>query len=253
MLDSTQRFSSRVENYVKYRPTYPAAVVELLKAECGLTRASTVADIGSGTGLLSALFLREGCRVYGVEPNREMREAGERLLAPDPNFKSVNATAEATTLDEGSVDFAAAGQAFHWFDFARARAEFARILRPGGWVALVWNERRHRSTPFMRAFEHLLATRGTDYARVVHHDFDESLIPRFFGTSEAHFKSYDNHQVFDFEGLKGRTLSASYVPQTGDPNYELMLRELAAVFDAHQRGGSVRFDYDTKVFYGKLE
>ncbi len=253
MLDSTQRFSNRVENYVKYRPTYPPAVIELLKDECGLTRDSIIADIGSGTGILSELFLRHGCQLYAVEPNREMREAGERLLENYPNFKSVNATAEATTLMDASVDFVTAGQAFHWFDATRARAEFARILRPDGWVVLVWNERRNDATPFMRGFEHLIATRGTDYAQVVHHRFDETVIHPFFGTNKVRLKSFENAQVFDFEGLKGRTLSASYVPQPGDPNYDLMLNELAALFDAHQHQGQVSFDYDTKVFYGRLK
>ena len=151
MSDSTRRFSSRVDNYVKYRPSYPPEVVELLAAECGLTPGALVADIGAGTGLLAELFLQNGYRVLGVEPNREMRQAGERLLGDYPHFTSIDGTAEVTTLADKSVDIITAGQAFHWFDREKARAEFARILRPGGWVALVWNERRVDATPFLAA------------------------------------------------------------------------------------------------------
>lgn len=141
-MDPKQRFSSRVENYEKYRPSYPAAVIDTLRGECGLSSRSTIADIGSGTGLFSRLFLDFGCRVFGVEPNPDMRAAGERVLSAYPRFTSLDGSAEATGLAVGSVDFAAAGQAFHWFDPPRARDEFARILRPGGWVVLAWNERR---------------------------------------------------------------------------------------------------------------
>src|SRR5689334_18081902 len=176
MSDSTRRFSSRVENYVKYRPSYPPQVVELLANECGLTQvgaeridpqppapgsqppASLIADIGAGTGLLAELFLKRGYRVLGIEPNREMREARARLLAGYPHYTAIDGTAEASTLDDHSVDLITAGQAFHWFDRERARAEFARILRPSGWVALVWNERRIDSTPFLADYERLLRT-----------------------------------------------------------------------------------------------
>lgn len=250
--DPLKRFSTRVENYARYRPTYPQAVVRLLEEECGLTPDSVVADIGSGTGLLSELFLKNGNRVIAIEPNREMREAGERLLRSYANFESVAAAAEATTLDEQSVDFISAGQAFHWFDLDRARVEFSRILKPEGWVVVVWNERRTDSTPFLVAYERLLKTYGTDYEEVSRKYADDTLIYPFFGGSRVHLKTFENRQVFDFESLKGRVLSASYTPEPGHPNHERMLAELAAVFEAHSEKGRVSFDYDTKVYYGKL-
>lgn len=251
--DPTRRFSGRVENYVKYRPTYPPEFVELLRDECELTRASVVADVGSGTGIMSGLFLKEGCRVYGIEPNREMREAGERLLKGYSNFTSVNATAEATTLDDASVDFVTAGQSFHWFDITRTRAEFVRVLKRGGSVVLVWNERRVDTTPFLRAYENLLLARGTDYQQIMHQHLDEEVLRRFFGAGGVRLKTFENRQVFDFEGLKGRVLSSSYVPAPDHPDHALLMRELAAVFDAHEKRGHVSFDYDTKIYYGSLE
>ncbi len=252
MTDSTQRFSNRVENYIKYRPTYPAAVVDLLEAECGLTAQSVVADLGSGTGLLAELFLRHGNPVYGVEPNREMREAGERLLADYPRFWSIAGTAEATTLAEGSADFVTAGQAFHWFDRARARVECGRILGAEGWVVLIWNDRRVGTTPFLEAYERLLLTHGTDYETVNHTNVDADVLGAFFGPGGYRVATFENRQVFDFEGLKGRLLSSSYAPEAGQPGHAPMLAELRAIFEAHQTGGAVAFDYDTRVYYGHL-
>jgi SAM-dependent methyltransferase len=250
--DPTRRFSSRVEDYVKYRPGYPEALLRLLEEECGLTASSAVADVGSGTGLLSELFLRNGNRVYGVEPNREMREACEQLLAAYTNFASVEGRAEATTLEDASVDFVTAGQAFHWFDPPRARREFARILRPGGWVALVWNDRRTAGSPFLEDYERLLLEYGTDYAEVSVKYAEESMLAALFGPSEPSRRTFDNEQVFDFDGLRGRLMSSSYTPEPGHPNFEPMLRELEELFRRHRRDGRVVVAYDTKVFYGRL-
>ena len=250
--DPTARFSTRVADYVKYRPGYPAAVLRLLERECGLGPGSVVADVGSGTGLLSELFLKNGNRVYGVEPNLEMREAGERLLASYPNFKSVEGRAEATTLDDGAVDFVTAGQAFHWFDPPRARVEFARILRPGGWVVLVWNDRRTAGTPFLEDYERLLLEYGTDYREVSVKYAEESMLAALYGPSEMRAQTFENQQVFDFDGLRGRLTSSSYVPQPGHPDFDPLMRALEVLFRRHQRDGRVVVDYDTKVFYGRL-
>jgi SAM-dependent methyltransferase len=253
MSDSTRRFSSRVENYVRYRPGYPPAVIELLSAECGLRPDSRVVDIGSGTGLLAQLFLASGCRVVGVEPNREMRAAGERLLADFAHFTSVDGAAEATTLPAQSADFVVAGQAFHWFDQARARAEFARILRPGGWVVLVWNDRRTATTPFLAAYEQFLERYAIDYAQVNHKRLDQATIGAFFAPGAWSVQMFENRQLFDFTGLAGRLLSSSYAPEAGHPGHQPMIAALRAIFDQHQEGGQVAFDYDTIVYYGRLQ
>jgi SAM-dependent methyltransferase len=215
--DPTRRFSNRVEDYIKYRPTYPRALVGLLEAECGLTRESVIADVGSGTGILSELFLRNGARVYGVEPNREMREAGERLLAAYDNFVSVDGRAEATALADSSVDFVTAGQAFHWFEPASARREFERVLKEGGWAVLVWNDRRTEGAPLLAEYERLLLEYGTDYGEVSNKWAEGDSINALFGPSEVLTKEFDNEQVVDFDWLKGRLTSASYAPTPGHP------------------------------------
>jgi len=252
MTDVTQRFSSRVENYIKYRPGYPNGVIETLRSECGLTSDSIIADIGSGTGILTEMFLRNGNLVYGIEPNREMREAGERLLKGYPRFHSVAAQAEDTRLPDNSVDFIMAGQAFHWFDREKAREEFARTLKPQGWIALIWNERVTTTTPFLITYEQLLKDYSTDYEQVDHRRIDDIVIRDFFGSDDFRLKQFKNVQVFDYEGVKGRLLSSSYAPEEGHPNYEPMLAELERIFQAYQSDDKVVFEYVTQMYYGQL-
>jgi SAM-dependent methyltransferase len=251
--DSVKRFSSRVEYYIKYRPKYPSELLDFLREEMGLSSSSVVADVGSGPGVLTEMFLKNGNRVYGVEPNKEMRGTAERLLAEYPNFRSVNGSAEATTLASGSVDFVTAGQAFHWFDVLKTRAEFSRILKPQGWAVLVWNSRKLDSTPFLKAYESFLWNFGIDYKEVHHRHVNEKVLTQFFGAGGYRMKSFDNVQVFDYEGLKGRVLSSSYMPLEGHPRYEPMLSELQKIFREHQRDGTVKFEYDTETYYGRIQ
>jgi len=253
--DPTRRFSDRVENYVRYRPGYPADVIDVLARETGLTPQSEIADIGSGTGISSELFLRNGNTVFGVEPNTEMREAADRLLAAYPCFHSVPARAEATTLCDASVDYVTAGQAFHWFDPLLARTEFARILRHRGWVVLLWNARRLDSTPFLRAYDAMLERYGTDYRQVRHQNLDVERLRALFDGELGHafqLRKLYNEQRFDFEGLRGRLLSSSYTPTASHPGYLPMLRELKRIFDEHAQGGSVAIEYDTEIYFGHL-
>jgi SAM-dependent methyltransferase len=252
MPDSKQRFSDRVENYIRCRPSYPPQAIELLRSECGLTPQSVVADIGSGTGILSNLFLENGNRVLGVEPNQEMRSAGERLLADYKAFTSISGSAEQTGLADGSVDLVAAGQSFHWFDRTRARSEFRRILKPGGWVVILWNNRLTDSTSFLRAYEELLLRCGTDYAQIDHKNITEDVLREFFQPGEFRRKLLPNEQVFDFEGLKGRALSSSYVPGEGHAMHAAFMEELETIFKQHNHAGRIAFAYETQVYYGRV-
>jgi ubiquinone/menaquinone biosynthesis C-methylase UbiE len=249
--DPKERFTNRVDHYVKYRPSYPRAVLDLLESECGLTRSSVVADVGSGTGILSELFLENGNHIFGIEPNSEMREACERRLGEHPRFTSVAGAAEATTLDDHSVDFVTAGQAFHWFDPERARAEFARILKPGGWVTLIWNWRRKDTTPFLASYERLLEAYRTDRGEAEIWRRGDEMAASFFESFEK--ATFDNEQLLDLDGFKGRLLSISYVPALGEPGTEDMLREVEKIFDEHQSDGRISVEYETKVYYGRLE
>jgi ubiquinone/menaquinone biosynthesis C-methylase UbiE len=249
--DSTQRFSSRVGNYVRYRPSYPPTVLDLLKTQCGLTEASVIADIASGTGIFTRMLLGNGNRVLGVEPNAEMRHAAEEFLLSHSNFTSVAGSAEATTLADHSVDFVTAAQAAHWFDREKARREFIRIGKPGAWTVLLWNERRTDSTAFLTSYEKLLVEYGTDYQDVRSERTTEQ-IETFFSPAQFQVRTFDYQQEFDYPALEGRLLSSSYTPQAGDPGYAPMLRELRRIFDQYRVNDRVAFEYDTRVYYGQL-
>ena len=251
-VDAKQRFSNRVTDYVRYRPGYPPALLDLLGPECGLRPDHTIADIGSGTGLLTKLFLDHGNRVFGVEPNDEMRGAGEHFLQGYANFSSVNGSAEATSLPPQSVDFIAAGQAFHWFNTELAGNEFRRILRPAGWVVVVWQDRRMEDTAFGRAYEDLLERFGVDYKRVKDAYPETEKIRTFFDSGSFRTRDLPNHQVFDWEGLCGRLRSSSYAPTEAHANYAPMMAHLRNIFDTHHQNGSVRMEYFARVYFGKL-
>jgi len=250
-LRPTERFSDRVADYVRYRPGYPPELLECLRRLCRLTPQWVVADIGSGTGLLTKIFLENGNRVFAVEPNAAMRAAGEEYLRGFSQLVSREGRAEATSLEAHSVDLVAAGQALHWFDRPRARAEFARILRPGGWVALVWNERL-TSTPFLADYEQLLHRYSRDYARVDHRNIDEEALTEFFHPGHFRQEVFFIRQQFDWEGVQGRWLSSSYVPAAGQPGHEQMCGELEAIFRRYQQDSLVDWEYKTRVYYGRF-
>ncbi len=249
MTDSVTRFSNRAENYALYRPGYPAGVIAVLASDCGLTKSSTIADIGSGTGILTELLIKNGNKVFAVEPNAAMREFAERALDVSGNFVSVDASAESSGLSDASVDFVVAAQAFHWFDLPKAKREFARILKTNGWIVLIWNERRLDSTPFLQQYEALLLRYGTDYQKVRHENIT-GQIAEFFLPETFHLKTLENAQHFNLESLKGRLLSSSYTPDETHRDFEPMLRDLESVFANNQKDGTVTFEYETRIYYG---
>jgi SAM-dependent methyltransferase len=249
-LRSTERFSDRVEDYVRYRPDYPRALVDWLHG-LGVHPGWTVADVGAGTGISSKLFLDAGHRVTAVEPNAAMREAATRWLGGEERFHAVDGTAEATGLGDGSVDLVIAAQAFHWFDKEKVRAEFARVLSPHGLAVVFWNSRRLTGTPFLEGYERLLLEYGLDYRGVAERYTDDASMERWYGRGFRGMASFPHGQKLDYDALLGRLMSSSYAPKPGHPNHEPMLHELRALFDATQDGGTVDFDYDTRVFAGR--
>jgi SAM-dependent methyltransferase len=249
--DAKQRFSTRVADYVRYRPSYPSALLDLLRGECSLRPGHIIADIGSGTGFLSELFLKNGNRVYGVEPNKDMRSAGEEYLASYDGFSSIEGSAEATTLDDASVDFVTAGQSFHWFEPDAARREFLRILKTGGWMVIAWNDRRMEEASFTRAYENILERFGIDYKNVKDSYPETERIREFLSNFSQ--RDLPNYQILDWDSLRGRLRSSSFSPTEGHPNYAPMMEELRKLFDAYQQDGQVRMDYFTRVYYGHLK
>lgn len=251
--DPKKRFSSRVEKYIKYRPGYPPEIIELLKEKKIYSANSVIADIGSGTGILSEFFLKEGNLVYGVEPNIDMRNAAEKLLSKYLKFISIDGSAESTTLDPNNIDIITAGQAFHWFNLEKARLEFLRILKPEGWVVLIWNRRKKHTNEFLKEHEKFLLKYGTDYKAIEKSKLDFDKFFRGNKSDKIYERArFDNYQIFDYNGLKGRLLSTSYIPLDESPKYNKMLLDLKQLFKKYQKDGLIRFEYDTEVFYGQL-
>lgn len=240
-----------MENYVRYRPGYPRAIIDLMRLECGLQPHHLVADIASGTGLFTRLLLDNANSVFAVEPNQEMREMGNHELSGYDRLVSVAGTAEETTLRDASVDFVTAAQAAHWFDRSKARAEFIRILKPGGRCVLIWNERCIDTTPFLRDYEQMLLAYGTDY-KEVRHERTTAVIHEFFAPEPCREKVFRNNQRLDYDGTAGRLLSSSYAPLADHPNHGPMMQELNRIFRIHAVNNAVEFQYNTRVFCGKL-
>ena len=250
-MNTVERFSNRVENYVKYRPDYPPEVLDLFRREMNLQIDSVIADIGAGTGISSKMFLENGNPVYGVEPNAAMRAAAKEFLKEFPRFKIVNGTAENTNLPDNAVDFVVAAQAFHWFDKEKTPKEFGRILRNGGFIILIWNERQLDTTAFLRGYEELLKKYGTDYEKVRHDNIEEKILQDFF-QADYRRKTFENVQTVDFEGLKGRILSSSYMPAEDDSRFEPMVAEMQSLFAKYAENGKIQILYDTNVFYSRF-
>lgn len=256
-MDSKERFSSRVDAYREFRPRYPVEVTALLWQQCGLTPASVIADIGAGTGMLAELFLRHGNFVSAVEPNRAMRSACEELRSEYPKLTCIDGSAEATTLPDHCADFVTVGQALHWFNLERARAEFVRILQPSGWCAVIYNERRTGGNAFHDGYERILREFGADYETVRSKYPHQQKLEEFFrpphpATPAMQQASFHNAQEFDLNGLMGRILSSSYMPQPGHPRYPAMLHAVEQLFSQCQQGGHVRLEYDCVVTYRRL-
>ena len=244
--DPKKRFSSRVENYIKFRPSYPLKIIEFLKEKKILTKDSVVADIGSGTGILSKIFLDNGNQVYGIEPNKDMREAAEKILLGYPNFTSLEGSAESTGLEDNSIDLITAGQAFHWFDVDEAKREFKRILKTNYNVVIIWNNRGKGGSEFNSSYENFMLKYGTDYKEVRKREGSVNRLYRY------HRQLYYNFQDLDFSSFKGRVLSASYIPLADSPIFPKMILELEELFHTHQRNGLIRIEYDTEIYYGQL-
>lgn len=251
-VSSKDRFSLTVENYVKFRPHYPIEVIAILKNKCALSKKSVIADIGSGTGIFTRLLLENGNQVLGVEPNENMRKAGEDYLRNFKGFDSINGSSEKTTLTDHSVDIITVAQAFHWFDQAKIKSEFSRILKPDAYIVLLWNLRDNSYSDFMRDCENLLQTFGIDYNEICAEGVTDESIQQFFSPISVDIMCLPNRQSVDWTGLSGRLQSTSYVPKVGDENFDEMMVHAKTIFDKNQENGIVTFAYDTKIYISQL-
>ena len=246
MKSSTTRFSDRVEDYMKYRPRYPQQIIEILKTKTGLSQNSIIADIGSGTGISTGIFINNGNKVYAVEPNKEMREAAELIYLKESNFISVNGTAEKSNLKEHSIDIIFCGTAFHWFNRNETKIEFSRVLKQNGHIVLVWNLRKEQDD-FQEEYESILL-KIPEYTDVIHRNISDKDIAEFFSPGVFHKDSLPNFQTLDLDGLKGRLKSSSYCPKEGI-EYENLMHEMDRLFHRFEKNGVIKFEYETMIYY----
>lgn len=251
-IDSTKRFSNRVNNYVKYRPGYPDEVIKFLQQECNLSGSSVIADIGSGTGIFTNLLLNQGYKVYAVEPNEDMQHAAKHQFSENKNFIPTNGSAEVTTLPNKSTDLIVCAQAFHWFNKEKTRVEFKRILKDGGQAALIWNNRQADADDFSIAYENILKTHTNEYSQVNHRNISDNDLKAPFRNGEYKAVYYPNIQIFDEDGLMGRAFSSSYVPPEGTGEGENFRQLLKGIFEKYNKNETVSFHYITEVYLGKV-
>lgn len=251
MVSSSERFTNRVGDYVRYRPDYPIAATDELSAELSLASGMTVADIGAGTGLLTLSLMRTGANVIAIDPNEDMLAAAREYLAGHDNVRIIVGSAEETSLSEQSLDAITAGQAFHWFDHARAREEFLRVLKPGGMVALVWNAKAFGTSPFLAGYERILDERVPEFAEVRHETSGDAEIAEFYG-SEPTVYSFPHEQRFNWDGVLGRAMSSSYTPKPGHSNHESFVTALRNLFHEHAEDDTIAWPYTTMFYVGTL-
>ncbi|WP_168121661.1 class I SAM-dependent methyltransferase [Paenibacillus sp. HB172176] len=251
-MDSKSRFTNRVENYVKYRPSYGKDAVDFLYETIGFRKEDIICDMGSGTGIFSKLLLERGSEVIGLEPNEAMREEAMKQLAGFPNYKAAEGSAEETGLEAASVNHIVCAQSFHWFDQELAKREMKRILKPGGKVALIWNSRKTTGSPFLEQFEQLLLDFGADYEKVGHKSITQKSLQPFFAEDGPNLERFVMRQRFDETGLLGRLLSSSYCPLPGQKGYDRMIDRLRRLFEENESGGCVTVEYDTELYWGEV-
>jgi ubiquinone/menaquinone biosynthesis C-methylase UbiE len=244
----TEKFTRKAEVYAKYRPSYPTDLLKILGVQIGFTKDKIVADVGSGTGILSRIFLDNGNFVYGIEPNNEMRSFAERDLSQYPKFVSVNRAAENTGLLGSSIDLVTAGQALHWFDLEKARVEFARILKPSGNVMIVYNERK-KEDGMMDDYDKIIDRNASKSETP---DIDAAYLTKFFDTKDYKEFTVPNEQILDYDGLIGRATSASYLPSRSDPGFDSLEKDLRKLYDTYQENGKIVLRYDTILFLGQI-
>ncbi|MGC1872540.1 MAG: class I SAM-dependent methyltransferase [Acidobacteriaceae bacterium] len=253
-LDHRARFADRATVYHRYRSKFPPELLDVLRERCGLQAHSVIADVGAGTGMLAELFLANGNRTFAVEPNAEMLALCRRLCEPYPNLTCVQASAEATTLPDASVDIVAVGRALHWFDLPAAKREFQRVLVPGGWLAVMGNIWERETGDFAKEYDSAVLKHARDLstAKDRYTIFEPARLQDFLALAKMEAVTLSRTRKVTLEELIGRTVSISYAPLPDQPGYPAMCDELTAIFYRHQQNSTVEVAEDWSVCCGQI-
>ncbi len=240
--DRLTRFSTRADDYARFRPSYPAGAIEAILDGLGDPAGLTCLDVGAGTGISARLLAERGCRVIAVEPNASMRAKAEA----HPRVEYLEGNAEQTGARDASIDLVLAAQAYHWFDEGPALAEFARVLRPGGRLAVMWNVPDEKDAGGA-GYREIMLRYATEPPTSPWNNFNPPSL-----AGDARFEGF-RERVFLFaqdlscEALIGRAMSASYAPSSGRAR-EAMEADLAHLYSRHERAGLFALRYLTRVY-----
>ena len=252
MLEPTRHFSKKAENYMKYRWRYPKEVLDYLKSSVGLQKSWNIADIGYGTGILTKILLDNGNNVIGVEPNDDMRNAGEEYLKDYSNFVSMNAKAEESKIKDNSLELITVAQAIHWFNPEKTKIEFNRILKDNGIIFIIFNRRSKERSDFIIDYDNINKKYNKDFKYTNNNPSNGNLIINYLLDDKIHYHSIDNKISEGFESFKGGFLSASFIPDETSENYTEMINELKDIFDKHKNNDKITFEYSTEIYWGHL-
>lgn len=251
IMDNTEKFNQKADAYSFGRPTYAKTFIDWLYSEQGLNRQSIIADIGSGTGILSKQLLDKGSIIYAVEPNTDMRINAENKLKSFKNFRSVNGTAEHTTLENNCVDFITVAQAFHWFNVISFKKECYRILKPNGKVFLIWNTRDsaadvniQQGLIFKKYCPNFVGFSGGIKE-------NDERICAFFENKFVRVE-FDKPLLYDREKFIQRSLSSSYSLNKEDKNFNQFLQAINDFFDRYSINGVLTVPNNTVVYFGTV-
>jgi SAM-dependent methyltransferase len=244
---SATRFDGLAAVYSAYRPTYPPAVVEFVEKELSVLPSARIIDVGSGTGISAELFLKAGYAVTCVEPGADMFARATANLSHYPLARFVQSRAESTGLPDADADLVLAGHSFHWFDVAACRREFARILKPGGWVALLWNSRDERDA-FTREYYERIEPFASEHP---HLDpaANESRARSLFG-NDYRVQRFPNPARWSLSELLGFVFSASYLPKRETAEGGVLIAEVEQLFARYATGGKISFAFVSEIYYG---
>jgi len=236
MNKNINKFSDKADNYAKYRQGYSEDILEYF-SEYGFSSNSIVADVGSGTGKLTKIFLENGNTVYAIKPNDNMRNIADSLLNGFKNYISINGSAENSTLQNGIIDFVVVGQAFHWFDAPKALIEFKKILKKNGVLSIIWYHRK-TDTPFWKGYENILKDNIPEYKGSNYRNFTDEIMEKYFSGDYKKVEKIYSREL-DFVELLGSFSSSSYTPKEDTIEYRNLSKLLNGIFIKYMKNNKI--------------
>jgi SAM-dependent methyltransferase len=249
-MTQTLPYTDRAARYARYRWDYAAQAIDAIFSITGIGLTSCAADVGSGTGILTRHLVDRVRSVYAVEPDVSMRWWAEQALANAPTFNSVAGSAQTTTLPDRSVDLIVVGQALHWFDPLPSRQEFLRILIPGGWLAVLWNQ--GTDAALAQALSALCTPENGWDTSIPNQRREVKPFDFYFGHAAYLQREFAAVKRETWEEFFGALCSDSHAPAETQPSFERLRNAAWQVFRAHSEDGFITVRYRTHLVLGVI-